>query len=250
MEFIGAQLFIGACIVYKSQKYSSSIDFYGKTSSFSVRCIKDDGTSSSGNQAPNIPSSPNPSNGAKDQPTNVSLFWTCNDPDGDPLTYDIYFGTNNVPPLVESNHSGTSYNPGTLEGNTQYYWEIVAKDNNGNDRTGPDWEFTTGSSTSLGSSCPGIPTVTYAGKTYNTVQIGEQCWLKENLNVGTLIDQKVESMNNSIIEKFCYNNEEANCEKYGGLYQWAEAMEYLNSEGNKGFVLMAGTYLLDQNLKH
>src|ERR1035437_4843578 len=36
--------------------------------------------------------------------------------------------------------------------------------------------------------CQGIPTVTYSGKTYNTIQIGTQCWLKENLDVGTMID--------------------------------------------------------------
>ena len=34
---------------------------------------------------------------------------------------------------------------------------------------------------------PGTLTVTYAGKTYNTVQIGSQCWLKENLDVGTIL---------------------------------------------------------------
>ena len=36
--------------------------------------------------------------------------------------------------------------------------------------------------------CPGLETVEYEGKTYNTVQIGEQCWLKENLDIGTMID--------------------------------------------------------------
>jgi hypothetical protein len=33
--------------------------------------------------------------------------------------------------------------------------------------------------------CPGTPTLDYAGKTYHTVQIGSQCLLKENLDVGT-----------------------------------------------------------------
>ena len=36
--------------------------------------------------------------------------------------------------------------------------------------------------------CPGTPTVSYSGKTYNTVQIGSQCWLRENLDVGTRIN--------------------------------------------------------------
>ena len=35
--------------------------------------------------------------------------------------------------------------------------------------------------------CPGVPTVTYEGQVYNTIQIFGQCWLKENLNVGEMI---------------------------------------------------------------
>ena len=30
--------------------------------------------------------------------------------------------------------------------------------------------------------CGGITTVSYEGKTYNTVAIGNQCWLKENID--------------------------------------------------------------------
>ncbi|MCK6649670.1 MAG: hypothetical protein L6Q66_08440 [Bacteroidia bacterium] len=82
--------------------------------------------------------------------------------------------------------------------------------------------------------CPGIPTVTYAGKTYNTVQIGIQCWLKENLDVGTIIQVTQNATNNSIIEKYCYNNSETNCNTYGGLYQWDEAMQYVTTPGTKG----------------
>ena len=85
--------------------------------------------------------------------------------------------------------------------------------------------------------CPGIPTVTYAGKTYNTVQIGSQCWLKENLDVGTMINSTssgYQQTNNSIIEKYCYDNNPANCETYGGLYEWPEAMQYSTTPGTKG----------------
>ncbi len=32
--------------------------------------------------------------------------------------------------------------------------------------------------------CPGTPTITYEGQVYNTILIGNQCWFKENLNVG------------------------------------------------------------------
>jgi uncharacterized protein (TIGR02145 family) len=82
--------------------------------------------------------------------------------------------------------------------------------------------------------CPGIPTVSYNGQTYHTVAIGDQCWLKENLNVGTMILGSQSPSNNSIIEKYCYQNNSVNCTTYGGLYQWNEAMQYVNTPGTKG----------------
>jgi uncharacterized protein (TIGR02145 family) len=89
----------------------------------------------------------------------------------------------------------------------------------------------------LAAPCPEIPTVTYEGVTYNTVQIDDQCWLKENLNVGTMVRSDSaanDQLDNGIIEKYCYDNNEANCDKYGGLYQWDEAMKYTTTEGARG----------------
>jgi uncharacterized protein (TIGR02145 family) len=74
--------------------------------------------------------------------------------------------------------------------------------------------------------------VTYGGLTYNTVLIGAQCWLRENINIGNRINGVVEQTNNSVLEKYCYDNNEANCNVYGGMYQWAEAVQYLNGAGN------------------
>ncbi|HNS18706.1 MAG TPA: FISUMP domain-containing protein [Bacteroidales bacterium] len=86
--------------------------------------------------------------------------------------------------------------------------------------------------------CPGIPTVEYEGQTYNTVLIGTQCWLKENLNVGIMIvnngNPNINQTNNGVIEKFCYNNEAANCIVYGGMYEWQEAMQFVTTEGAQG----------------
>jgi uncharacterized protein (TIGR02145 family) len=67
------------------------------------------------------------------------------------------------------------------------------------------------------------------GKVYQTVQIGTQCWMKQNLNVGTRIDGPQDQQNNSVIEKYCYNNDESICDVYGGLYQWNEMMNYAPS---------------------
>ena len=85
-----------------------------------------------------------------------------------------------------------------------------------------------------GSPCPGEPTVTYDGKTYNTILVGDRCWLKENLNVGTMILSGQDQKNNGIIEKYCYGDLPANCETYGGFYQWQEAMQYDITPGAQG----------------
>ncbi len=74
--------------------------------------------------------------------------------------------------------------------------------------------------------------VTYAGESYPTVQIGTQCWFAKNLNVGTMIQGANDQTNNSTLEKYCYNNDPANCTTHGGLYQWAEAVQYQNGASN------------------
>ncbi|MCX6286525.1 MAG: hypothetical protein NTY96_05375 [Bacteroidetes bacterium] len=77
-------------------------------------------------------------------------------------------------------------------------------------------------------------TIQYTGQVYNTVLIGTQCWMKENLNVGTMIAGTQNQTNNNIIEKYCYNDDTSYCSVYGGLYQWDEMMQYTTSEGTKG----------------
>lgn len=62
-------------------------------------------------------------------------------------------------------------------------------------------------------------------KNYKTVLIGKQCWMAENINVGT----KVAGSGNqgtscASIQKYCYSDTEANCIQYGGLYQWDQTM--------------------------
>jgi uncharacterized protein (TIGR02145 family) len=82
--------------------------------------------------------------------------------------------------------------------------------------------------------CPGTPTVEYEGQVYHTVQIFNQCWLKENLNVGTMIAGSDDMADNGIIEKYCYYDEPDSCTVYGGLYQWHELMQYETLEGSRG----------------
>ncbi len=66
------------------------------------------------------------------------------------------------------------------------------------------------------------------GRVYPTIQIDRQCWMRRNLDVGTMINSYTvgDQTNNMIIEKYCYDNSIGNCNVYGGLYQWDEMMQY------------------------
>jgi hypothetical protein len=97
------------------------------------------------NSPPNVPSSPSPANHAAGVSLDADLSWTGGDPDaGDTVTYDVYFGTGSSLPKVSGDQSACSYDPGTLNGNTKYYWKIVARDNHQAYTIGPLWDFTTG----------------------------------------------------------------------------------------------------------
>lgn len=97
-----------------------------------------------GNSPPSIPTLLSPANGATNQSTTVTLNWTCNDPDGDPLTYDVYFGKTNPPTtIVSSNQTATTLIRSGIDTSTTYYWKIVAKDNRGGFTPSNVWNFAT-----------------------------------------------------------------------------------------------------------
>ncbi|NTW31202.1 MAG: hypothetical protein HGB12_00980 [Bacteroidetes bacterium] len=82
------------------------------------------------------------------------------------------------------------------------------------------------------SSCVSQMTDARDSKIYNVVLIGAQCWMAQNLNIGSKISASTSQTNNSTLEKYCYNNDETNCNTYGGLYQWAETVQYINGATN------------------
>ncbi len=81
----------------------------------------------------------------------------------------------------------------------------------------------------------------YQGQTYRTVKIGNQVWMAENLNVGTMITKDKYPSDNGVVEKYCLFDDPENCKKFGGFYQFKEMMQYedLNFDPN-GAVITQG----------
>lgn len=88
--------------------------------------------------------------------------------------------------------------------------------------------------------CQDLHEVEYGGQYYKTVQIGTQCWMKDNMNVGVMVKSVFTSSrhsdvsDNGIIEKYCLDDNPDNCALFGALYDWNEAMGYSDIDGGRG----------------
>jgi len=49
--------------------------------------------------------------------------------------------------------------------------------------------------------------------------------MAENLNIGEMVLGTENQANDTLIERYCYNNDTTKCDEFGGLYQWAEMMQ-------------------------
>ncbi|MBR4786804.1 MAG: T9SS type A sorting domain-containing protein [Bacteroidales bacterium] len=89
-----------------------------------------------------------------------------------------------------------------------------------------------------GHPCPGTPTVTdIDGNTYNTVMIGTQCWMRENMRVtryanGDSITASVAAESYVDPYYYDYNNPDIPLEKRGYLYNWPAAMHGLDTSSS------------------
>jgi len=78
----------------------------------------------------------------------VWLFWNCSDVDKNPLTYDVYFGSNPDTltkidnQIIKIPGGAFTYQNGVGYGKTRY-WKVIAKDDRGHSTKGPIWSFTT-----------------------------------------------------------------------------------------------------------
>jgi uncharacterized protein (TIGR02145 family) len=170
-------------------------------------------------------------------------------------TYDIYFGTEPDPPLLQAavpttrqelpglvkvdggTHDleysaesggapmqGAEYQvPGPLALATPYFWRVVVHNKDGETASSPIWQFTSSGPTEP-TICPGTPTVVDAeGNSYETAQIGNQCWTKTPLKIGDFCDGAYTcQQDNGNVEKSCQISG-PNCT---GYYTWNELMRY------------------------
>ena len=93
-------------------------------------------------QAPTGATEPNPADGAVNVSANTVLSWT---PSLLAASHNVYFGLNPTPGAAEFqlNQSANSFEPGSLEYDTTYYWAIDEV-NGAGIAPGPVWSFTTG----------------------------------------------------------------------------------------------------------
>jgi len=142
---------------------------------------------------------------------------------------------------ITDNGSGLGLFSSSISGlilNTTYYVRAYATNNVGTGY-GNEISFTTktDSTNVMGIPCPGTPTVKdIDGNTYNTVQIGTQCWTKENLKVSKYNDGTTIPLDTSggaegngagqtwgsrtTGARTIYANDNTNLTTYGYLYNW------------------------------
>ncbi|MCK4293963.1 MAG: hypothetical protein KAY65_12250, partial [Planctomycetes bacterium] len=87
---------------------------------------------------PDFPASPYPADDARRVSINTVLAWA---PGNSATSHKVYFGTWE-PPTYQLTQAGSTFDPGTLEYLTDYYWQIV-ETAGGTDWAGPAWHLKT-----------------------------------------------------------------------------------------------------------
>ena len=157
----------------------------------------------------------------------------------DPSTFTSFIDQNNINIDAENIFTGSLSG---LSNSTTYYVRAFARNIKGISY-GAVLSFTTHEDESISIlSCPDAPTVTDAdGNVYNTVLIGEQCWMRENLrtthyatsdNTITMDDGTTANSDAARIMYSIPNLSSNQLVQYGYLYNWAAATDNGLSSAN------------------
>ena len=220
--------------------YCRSLDYNGanvyrfdnnKNEGFSVRCLRDEGGSAqtlptvTTSSVSNITATSASCGGnvTSDGGATITARGVCWSTSPNP--------TDDMDKTLDGAGTGlfTSNLTGLIPG-TNYYVRAYATNSVGT-AYGEERSFTTSSD---GLACPGAATVTDAdGNTYNTVRIGDQCWMKENLRTTKYSDGTAVQHGNTTSYDIAYwyypNNNSDNKTTYGLLYNWKAVMRNASS---------------------
>ena len=171
--------------------------------------------------------------------------------DGGATVYDrgVCYSTASMPTISDNCiqiGQGTgifSNNITGLNDNTTYYVRAYATNSQGT-AYGNELSFTTVNPANDGQPCLGTPTVAdIDSNVYNTVMIGIQCWMKENLRTtryanGVNIPMG-STYSNTDPYRYAPDNNNSNVSTYGYLYNWAAVMNgdsssFANPSGVQG----------------
>lgn len=204
--FSSTTLYYGNVLGYQLSCYSGDVTIYdgcGVSNGLSVRCLRDSlGGSGHTVFIPTV---------TTDSVSNVTgNSATC----GGVVTTDggatiigrgVCWGTS-ANPTIAGNHTSDSTGLGSFTSNitglnagTTYYVRAYVTNSVGT-AYGMTMEFTTAPPTPINQPCPEAPLVfDYEGNSYNTVQIGNQCWMRENLRSTYYSDGEPIPAGNSIL---------------------------------------------------
>ena len=226
---------------YSSNLYYNGADMFGysnaKSWGLSVRCVRDETAllpTVSTNTVGNITatSATGGGNVSSDGGASVIARGVCWSTSQTPTVYDNHTTDGIGTGSFTSNITG-------LAANTTYYVRAYAVNSEGT-AYGEQRSFTTssGSTSQDGQPCPETATVTdIDGNIYNSVQIGNQCWMKENLRTTRYANGTNIALGNSTSTITAYryypDNDSSNVSTYGYLYNWAATMHgATSSESN------------------
>ena len=211
-----------------------------KNDGYSVRCLRDDTGGSSSIKVSTITTATIGDITA----TSAACGGNVADDGGGTVTARGVCWSTSQYPTVSDNHTIDGIGTGSftssimeLAANTPYYVRAYATNSEGT-AYGNEVSFTTLPATTEQDAqpCPGTPTLTdIDGNVYNTVQIGNQCWMRENLRTTHYADNTEipagsdMSISYTDPERYIPNDNEGNVSTYGYLYNWKAVMRNSSS---------------------